>query len=169
MVTSVTSSRDSDFTPAGSLMSDRCSEWLISSAPTSASMYCGMLSTEHSRSMVWVTMLTVPPRFTPGAASAFYDAQGHADADGRAFAEPHEVDMDREIAHRIEMEVARNHAVLLALQIDVVNRGEEPAGQDALAQFGIVDRDGHGGLVVAVNHSGHSPGATLCPCGPLAD
>src|ERR1700675_2866730 len=76
--------------------------------------------------------------------------------------------MDREIAHRIEMEVARNHAVLLALEIDVVNRGEEPAGQDALAQVGIVDRNGQGGLFVAIDHSGHSSGATLYPCGPLA-
>src|SRR5216117_4041757 len=42
------------------------------------------------------------------------------------------------------------------------------AGQDALAQFLVVDRNGHGGLVVAVDHSGHSPGATLCPGGPLA-
>src|SRR6202035_1601011 len=96
------------------------------------------------------------------------DVQGNADADGRAFAEPHEIDMDRKIAHRIEMEVARNYAVLLALQIEVVNRGEEPAGQDALAQLGIIDRNGDGGLVVAIDHSGHSPGATLCPCGPLA-
>src|SRR6476646_9527347 len=64
------------------------------------------------------------------------DVQGNADADGRALAEPHEVDMEREIAHRIEMEVARDHAALLALEIDVVNRGEEPAGQNALAQFG---------------------------------
>src|ERR1700744_6733613 len=76
--------------------------------------------------------------------------------------------MQREIAHRIEMEVTRNHAVLLALQIDIVNRGEKPAGQDALAQIGVVDRDGYGGLVVSIDHSGHSPGATLCPCGPLA-
>src|SRR5438309_2097467 len=76
--------------------------------------------------------------------------------------------MDREIAHRIEMEVARDHAVLLALEIDVVNRGEEPAGQDARPQFSILDRNGRGGLVVAVYHSRHSAGATLCPCGPLA-
>ena len=99
---------------------------------------------------------------------AVHHMQGNADADGGAFAEPHEVDMQREVAHRIEMEVARNHAVLLALEIDVVNRGQEPAGQNALAQFGIVDRDGHGGLVVTIDHSGNSPGATLCPGGPLA-
>src|SRR5437762_4717694 len=104
MVTSVASSRDSDFTPVGSLTSDRCSEWLISSALTSASIYCGMLSTEHSRSMVWVTMLTVPPRFTPGAASPFTTWRGNAAADRAAFAEPHEVDRDREVTNRTEME-----------------------------------------------------------------
>src|SRR4249919_769516 len=65
------------------------------------------------------------------------DVQGNADADGRAFAEPHEIDVERKIAYRIEMEVARNHAVLLALQIDVVNRGEKPAGQNSLAQVGV--------------------------------
>src|SRR4029077_5727075 len=67
------------------------------------------------------------------------NAQGNADPDGRAFAEPHEIDMDREVAHRIEVEVARNHAMLLALEIDVVNRGQEPAGQDALTQVLVVD------------------------------
>ena len=94
--------------------------------------------------------------------------KGNADADGRAFAEPHEIDMDREIANRIEVEVARNHAVLLALEIDVVNRGQEPAGLNAQAQFGIVDRNRRGGQVVTIDHSGNSPGATLCPGGPLA-
>ena len=103
-----------------------------------------------------------------GRGFAVRDVQGNADADRRAFTEPHEIDMQREVTHRIEVEVARNHAVLLALEVDVVNRGQEAAGQDALAQFLVVDRNGHGGLVVAVDHSGHSPGATLCPGGPLA-
>src|SRR3954464_11085970 len=51
------------------------------------------------------------------------NVQGNADSDGRAFAKPHEIDMDGKIAHRVEMEVTRNNAVLLALEIDVVNRG----------------------------------------------
>ena len=97
-----------------------------------------------------------------------HDMQGNADPDGGAFAEPHEIDMERKIAHRIELEVARNHAVLVALEIDVVNRGEKPPRQNALTQLGIVDRDSERGLVVAIDHSGHSAGATLCPCGPLA-
>ena len=70
-----------------------------------------------------------------GRTFRLHDVQGNADADGGAFAEPHEVHVDREILDRIEMEVARNHAVLLAVQIDVENRGQEPACQDALAQF----------------------------------
>src|SRR6266404_4327883 len=90
-----------------------------------------------------------------------HDMQGNADADGGAFAEPHEIDMERKIAHRIELEVARNHAVLTALEIDVVNRGEKPPRQNALTQLGIVDRNGEGGLVIAIDHSGHSAGATL--------
>src|SRR5215510_9146490 len=100
-------------------------------------------------------MLTVPPRLTPGADSDFTTCRGTLMRLGEG-------------AHGIEMEVARNHAVLLTLELDVVNRGEEAAGQDALAQVAVVDRDGHRGLVVAVDHSGNSPGATLCPGGPLA-
>src|SRR5262249_12151602 len=97
------------------------------------------------------------------------DVQRHADADGGAFAEPHEVDVDRKILHRIEMEVARNHAVLLALEIDVEQCGEESARQNTLAPFAVVYQYRHLGLVVAIDHSGPFPGATLCPCGPLAD
>src|SRR5579864_2052134 len=96
------------------------------------------------------------------------NVQRNADANSRAFTEPHEIDMNRKIAHGIEMEVARNHAVLLSLQIDIINRGEEPAGENALAQFAIIDRNGHGGLAVSIDHSGYSPGATLGPGGPLA-
>src|SRR5579863_3009358 len=103
-----------------------------------------------------------------GRSFGLQDAEGNADADRRAFTKPHEIDVNREITHRIEMEVARNHAVLLALEINVVNRGQEPACENTLAQFAVVDRNGHGGLVVAIDHSGYSPGATLGPGGPLA-
>ena len=97
-----------------------------------------------------------------------HDVQGNADADGGAFAEPHEIDMDREVAHRIQMEVARDHAMLAAFQIDIVNRREKPPRQNALAQVSIIDRNRNRGLVVSIDHSRHSAGATLCPCGPLA-
>src|SRR3954470_19827503 len=103
-----------------------------------------------------------------GRTFSLHHVQGNADADGGAFAEPHEVDMDREVLDRIEVVVARNHAVLVAFEVDVDQRGQEPAGKDARAQFAIVNRDGQRGLVVAIDHSGYSPGATLSPGGPLA-
>src|SRR3954447_5192749 len=96
------------------------------------------------------------------------DVQGNADADGCTFAQPHEINMDRKVPHRIQMEVTRDDAVLVALQVDVVNRGEKAARLNALAQLGVIHRNGHGGLVVTIDHSRHSAGATLCPCGPLA-
>ena len=65
----------------------------------------------------------------------------NGDADHRALAEPHEVDMQRVVAHRIELEVARDHAVLLAVELEVVDRGQEPAGIDPLPQFGVVERN----------------------------
>ena len=103
-----------------------------------------------------------------GRTFRLHHVQGHADADGGAFAEPHEVDMDREVLDRIEVEVARNHAVLLAVEVDIDQRGQEPAGEDTLAQFAIINRDRERGLLVAIDHSGHFPGATLSPGGPLA-
>src|SRR5205823_573976 len=103
-----------------------------------------------------------------GCGFGLHDMQRHADADGRAFAEPHEIDMQRKVLDRIEMEVARDHAVLLPFEIDVVDRGQEAARQDALPQFGVLDRDGHRGLVVAIDYAGYPAGATLCPCGPFA-
>src|SRR5258705_1748354 len=51
------------------------------------------------------------------------DMKGKADADVAAFAERHEIDMKRKIAHWIKLEVAGNHPWLFALEIEVVNRG----------------------------------------------
>ena len=73
------------------------------------------------------------------------DVQRHADANGRALAEPHEVDMDREVAHGIEVIVARDHAVLLALDIDLVNRGQEVTTENPMPQLAVVDRNRQGG------------------------
>src|SRR4029079_1881446 len=90
------------------------------------------------------------------------------DADGRAFAEPHEVDMHGRVLHRVELEVARDDAMLFAVELDVIDRGEEMAGIDALADFRMIERDADWGLVVAVNNARHAAGATLGPGGPLA-
>ena len=78
----------------------------------STSMTSGMSSGEHTTSTAWVTMLTVPPRFTPGAWSALTHMDRDAHADLGAFAQPHEIDMHRQVLHRIELEVARDDAML---------------------------------------------------------
>ncbi len=75
-------------------------------------------------------MLTVPPRLTPGADFGIDHVDGMRDADHRALAEPHEIHMQRSVAHRIELEVARDDAMLLAVDLEVVDRGQEPAGID---------------------------------------
>jgi hypothetical protein len=90
------------------------------------------------------------------------------DADHRALAKPHEVDVQRVVLHRVELKVARDDAMLHAINLKLVDRGQEPSGIDALAELGIVERNRQRRLLIAVNHSGYAARATLRPGGPLA-
>src|SRR6185312_3259505 len=92
----------------------------------------------------------------------------NSDPDHRALAETHEIDMQRIVADRIELEVARDHAVLLSVELEIVDRGQEPPGIDPLPQVVVVERNGDGGLGIAVDHTWYSASATLRPGGPLA-
>src|SRR5258708_12641473 len=56
-----------------------------------------------------------------------HDMEGNADADGGAFAEPHEIDMERKIAHRIQLEVPRHPPLLVPLQIHSPNPAHKPS------------------------------------------
>jgi hypothetical protein len=47
--------------------------------------------------------------------------------------------VERIVADRVELEVARDHAVGLALDIQIVDGGEKPAGIDLLPDFGVID------------------------------
>ena len=58
--------------------------------------------------------------------------------------------------------------MLVAVDLDVMDGGEEVPGIDALAQFGMVERDRQRGLVLTIDYSRHAAGATFCPGGPLA-
>ncbi len=71
MVTRVASVRTIGRTLAGSFTSLKCLEWLISRPVMSTSIDSGMESAGHITSRWWVTMLTAPPRFTPGDWSTF--------------------------------------------------------------------------------------------------
>ena len=96
------------------------------------------------------------------------DMDRNVDADGGALAEPHEIHMQRQVAHRIELEVAGNDAMLHAVDLDVMNGGEKMPGIDAVVQIGIVERDRQRRLAVAIDDSGNAAGTTFCPGGPLA-
>src|SRR5262249_32965601 len=61
------------------------------------------------------------------------------DANLRAFAEPHEIHVDRRVANRIELVVARDHAMLHAVDLEIVQGGEKMPGIDALPDVGAVD------------------------------
>ena len=56
---------------------------------------CGMSSAGTSTAIVWVTMLTVPPRLMPGRLVGVDHVDRHAHAHHRAFAEAQEIHMDR--------------------------------------------------------------------------
>ena len=91
-----------------------------------------------------------------------------AHADRRTLAEAEEVDMDRIVAHRVDLEVARNGAVLLAVDLDVADADEEAARMDAVLELVEIERDRDRGLVVAVDHARHAAFTTHGPGGPLA-
>jgi hypothetical protein len=113
-------------------------------------------------------MLTVPPRFTPGEVSPFFTCSGTLTRMVASLPSRRKVDMQRMILDRIEMIVARDHTVLATIELDLEDRCQEVAGEDALTQFLVADRDQGRGLVVAVDHARHAAGATFCPSGPLA-
>ena len=76
MVTRVESPCTIGRTLAGSFTSLRCFEWLISRPAMSTSIDSGIESAGHTTSTWWVTILTAPPRFTPGDWSVFLTCTG---------------------------------------------------------------------------------------------
>ncbi len=90
------------------------------------------------------------------------------DANARAFRHTQKIDMHWQILDRVELKVARDHPMFGAIHIEIVQRGEETPGIDALAQFVVVDQDHHRGFVLSIDHARHSAGATRSPGGPLA-
>src|SRR5580658_4562703 len=106
--------------------------------------------------------------FDAGRLVGVSDMDRNVDADGGALAESHEIHMQRQVAHGIELEVAGNHAMLHAVDLDVMNGRQKTPGIDAVVQIGIVERDRQRRLAVAIDDSGNAAGTTFCPGGPLA-
>src|SRR5262252_10686471 len=96
------------------------------------------------------------------------DTNRNAHSDGGPFAQPHEIHVDRQVADRINLEIARYDPVLGPIDLDVVKACQELAGIDSLAQLRMVERDVDRGLIIPVDHAGHAARAARGPGGPLA-
>src|SRR5579883_1056022 len=102
-----------------------------------------------------------------GGLVSINDANRNAHPEGGPFAQPHEIHMNRRVAHRIDLEIARDHPVLGAVYFDVVKTGQELAGVDPLAQLRMVERDVERGLIVPIDYAGHAARTANGPGGPL--
>src|SRR5579862_5465383 len=76
--------------------------------------------------------------------------------------------MDREILNGVELEVARDNALALAVDIDVEDGREETPGADAQADLLGVQRNCSSGGAGSVDDGGCTALTTHGSCGPLA-
>ena len=169
MVTSVRSTREIGLTPSGKLMSLRCLRMVdLELGDIDVDRRRDRLRLAHAPSMVWVTMLTVPPRLTPGDWSALITCTGTATritAPSPSRMKSTWIGLSRTGSSWKSRGITRCFS---AVDLELVDRGQEPAGIDALPEVVVVERDGERGFVIAVDHAGYAAGATLCPGGPLA-
>ena len=73
-------------------------------------------------------MLSTPPVLMPGDDFLVLEVHRHVDRDAGILAEAQEIDMDDEVAHRLELHVARNGADGLAVDLEIDQRRQEAAG-----------------------------------------
>src|SRR5262245_16788514 len=90
------------------------------------------------------------------------------DMDARILAEPKEVHMADEVAHRLELDIARNGPDNISVNLEVDKRRHEAASIHVWLQFVIGEGDVLGLLLVAVNDTWDAAFAADCAGGPLA-
>ena len=127
---------------------------LMSSLETSTSMVLGMLSAGQISSMAWRTILSTPPFFRPGELALALEVHRNFQAHGGAFGQAHEIDMHGAVADRVELQLARDHAGLLAADVQHEQGGEEMAGLDMALQGAGVDATFSGSSLAAIDHGG---------------
>ncbi len=92
----------------------------------------------------------------------------HLDADTSILAEPQEIDMDNEIPHGLELDVARNDAKGFPAEVEIDEGCRETAGADMGEQVSIAQGNERGFLLVAVDDGRNEALATNGTGGPLA-
>ena len=96
------------------------------------------------------------------------EADRHVDVDLGIGADPQEVDVQRVVGDRVELQIAGQDAVGLAADLEVDQGREEGAGVDLLTQLERVERDHLRGLLGAVDHGRNASFAAHGPGGPLS-
>ncbi len=89
------------------------------------------------------------------------------DVDPGGGAEAHEVHVDRLIGDRIELQIARQHPMGLAVDFDLVNAAEEARRVDLFPELDGIDGDHHRILFVAIDDTRHTALAACCTGCPL--
>ena len=146
MVTRVASARTTGRTEAGNVMSLRCLEWLISRPLTSTSIASGIWSAGHTTSSAVGDDIDRAAALHAGRLLDIDDVDRNAHPDGGALPQPHEIDVNRVFLDRVELEIARDHAMLGSVDLEIVEGGQKAAGKNALLEFGGIDRNRDGGL-----------------------
>ena len=103
-----------------------------------------------------------------GASFLVLEVHRHGDRDAGILAEPQEVDMGDEVAHRLELDVARNGPYRRAFDFEVDQRRQEAAGLDMRLELVIGERNQLGIFLVAIDDGRHATFAAHCAGGPLA-
>ena len=96
------------------------------------------------------------------------EADRHVDVDGAVRADAQEIDMQRTVVDRVELDVAGERAGLLAAHIDHHDGIHEVSVGQRLDQRLFLDVDAYRVLLVAVDHGGYSAFAANSTGGSLA-
>ena len=145
-----------------------CSESLMSRPARSATILSGIASAGQTSAMRWRTTFSTPPRRMPGAVDSLMNWTGTSTVIVEPGDDAEEVDMDRLVAHRVELEVAGDRPDLLAGDVDRGDRGEEAAAMELEEQLAVGKVDRQRGLLAAIDHGGNQALTTDCSGGPLA-
>ena len=92
----------------------------------------------------------------------------HLDRDRRSGDEPQEIDVQRPVGDRIDLEVARQRADGLAVDGDFRHRGHEAAGMDLEVELAEGEGDRNRGFFAAIDDGRDHALTTDCAGGPLA-
>ncbi len=103
-----------------------------------------------------------------GAFLVVFEHHLDVDVEPGGFAEAHEIDMDGAVGDRVHLQVAGQHPVFFAADLDLEHAGEEAGAPDLVQQVQGVDGNQHRFFLVAVNHARNPAGAADRPGRALA-